>query len=77
MWKPLQLQLHPKMFDRRTEIPNDVEALIPADTVDDDGSANVGLLDLDEAADLCEGDAALQPCLSLPTTRPTQMFVLT
>ena len=37
---------------------HDVEALIPADTVDDDSSANVGLLDLDEAADLCEGDAA-------------------
>ena len=47
-----------KMAKTRTEIPNDVEALIPADTVDDDGSANVGLLDLDEASDLCEGGAA-------------------
>ena len=47
-----------KVAETRTEIPNDVEALIPVDTVEDGDSANVGLLDLDEAADLCEGDAA-------------------
>ena len=29
-----------KVAETRTEMPNDVEALIPADTVDDDGSAN-------------------------------------